>query len=615
MRISSLRKDAHLGPIVRNDSPELKKALAAFMKTHGPGTTFGNVVIQRYTRDNRWVRNPGTTEDLRRFKEALPYFQKYAKQYEFDYLLIAAQAYQESRINQKLKSPAGAVGVMQIKPTTASDPNVRIANVSAMDSNVHAGVKYLRFVSDRYFSDAKFDELNRHVFAFAAYNAGPARIQELRTTAAKEGLDPNEWFNNVEIIAGRKIGRETVDYVRNILKYWVAYHLALDLDEDVPATLASARRPRGEQVAHVLCINASAHRRGVPDARCLRCTTRPVFDEHATARARARCSSRRHRQARDDFAKSTVPSSKRDQIARPSGLRGSLDASRRGAGRDCATSRSGTFEPAPRCSSRAGPRIRLHRGVAGTDGSVAEHVRRYGYDQVLLKVDALASTANNARQIRDALLAMPVESGPARLVLIGYSKGAPDILDALVTFPEIRSRVAAVVSAGGAVGGSPLANDAEEYHAELLRHFPGAICNPGDGTAVASLRPAARRAWLAANPLPTDVRYYSLVTFPQPERISSVLKSSYRKLARIDSRNDGQLIFYDQVIPGSHLMAYINADHWALAVPIARTHSTIGAIFVTQNAYPREALVEALLRFVEEDLSNVRTHLRGDARR
>src|SRR5687768_1890300 len=140
-----LRKDAHLGPIVRYDNPELKKALGAFMKTHGPGTTCGNVVIKRYTQDNRWVRNPGTTEDLRRFKEALPYFQKYAKQYEFDYLLIAAQAYQESRINQKLKSPAGAVGVMQIKPTTASDPNVRISNVQTMDSNVHAGVKYLRF--------------------------------------------------------------------------------------------------------------------------------------------------------------------------------------------------------------------------------------------------------------------------------------------------------------------------------------------------------------------------------------------------------------------------------------------------------------------------------------
>lgn len=236
-------------------------------------------------------------------------------------------------------------------------------------------------------------------------------------------------------------------------------------------------------------------------------------------------------------------------------------------------------------------------------GSVAEHVRRYGYDQVLIRVDALSSTASNARQIRDALLAMPDQSGPARVVLIGYSKGAPDILDAVVRYPEIHHRIAAVVSAAGAVGGSPLANDAKEYHANMLRRFPGAICEAGDGTAVASLRPAIRRAWLAENPLPTDVRYYSLVTFPQPERISSVMKSSYRKLAGIDARNDGQLIFYDQVIPGSRLMAYVNADHWALAVPIARTHSTIGAVFVTENAYPREALVEALLRFVEEDLS------------
>lgn len=237
-------------------------------------------------------------------------------------------------------------------------------------------------------------------------------------------------------------------------------------------------------------------------------------------------------------------------------------------------------------------------------GSAAEHLRRYGYDQVLIKVDALSSTANNARQIRDTLLAMPAESGPPRLVLIGYSKGAPDILDALVTYPEIRRRVAALVSAAGAVGGSPLANDAEQDQADLLRHFPGAICESGDGGAVASLRPAARRAWLAANPLPTDVRYYSLVTFPRPERISSVLKSSYRKLASIDTRNDGQVIFYDQVIPGSDLMAYVNADHWALALPIARSHATIGAVFVTENAYPREALLEAVLRFVEEDLSN-----------
>jgi dienelactone hydrolase len=230
-------------------------------------------------------------------------------------------------------------------------------------------------------------------------------------------------------------------------------------------------------------------------------------------------------------------------------------------------------------------------------------VRQFGYDLVQLKVDALSSSANNARQIRDAIMAMQAEAGASRLVLIGYSKGAPDILEAVVAYPEIRSRVAAVVSAAGAIGGSALANDAEQYQADLLRHFPGASCSSGDGGAVDSLRPATRKKWLAQNPLPRELRYYSLVTFPQPDRISSILTSSYDKLARIDARNDSQVIFYDQVVPGSTLMGYVNADHWALAVPIARTHATIGSLFVTQNAYPREALVEALLRFVEEDLT------------
>lgn len=236
-------------------------------------------------------------------------------------------------------------------------------------------------------------------------------------------------------------------------------------------------------------------------------------------------------------------------------------------------------------------------------GSVATHLRQFGYDLVQIKVDALSSSANNARQIRDAIMAMPAEAGPSRLVLIGYSKGAPDILEAVVAYPELRGRVAAVISAAGAVGGSALANDAEQYQADLLRHFPGATCDSGDGGAVNSLRSATRKNWLAQNRLPPEVNYYSLVTFPQLDRISSMLKSSYNKLARIDARNDSQVIFYDQVVPGSTLMGYINADHWALAVPIARTHTTISSLFVTRNAYPREALAEAMLRFVEEDLA------------
>jgi len=237
----------------------------------------------------------------------------------------------------------------------------------------------------------------------------------------------------------------------------------------------------------------------------------------------------------------------------------------------------------------------------GLKGSVAAHLSQFGFDLVIVKVDGLSSSANSARQIRDAVMAMPREN-QARLVLFGYSKGAPDILEAVTSYPEIRPRVAAVVSIAGAVGGSPLANDAEESQLALLRHWPGAKCSPGDGGAVESLRPGVRKAWLAQHPLPADVPYYSLVTFPQPERISAVLKSGYNKLSQVDARNDSQVLFYDQVIPGSSLLGYINADHWALAVPIARSHSLLGSTLVDHNDYPREALLEALLRFVEEDL-------------
>ena len=235
--------------------------------------------------------------------------------------------------------------------------------------------------------------------------------------------------------------------------------------------------------------------------------------------------------------------------------------------------------------------------------TVEQHLRPFGYDAVRLKVDALSSTENNARQIRDAIMAMPLGPGLPRLVLVGYSKGAPDILQAVVAYPEIRRRVAAVVSAAGAVGGSALANDARQYEADLLRYFPGATCGPGDGGAVASLRPAIRKTWLAQNPLPRELPYYSLVTFPSPNQISAILTASYNKLARIDGRNDSQMIFYDEVVPGSILMGYLNADHWAVAVPINRSHSAIASMLVTKNAYPREALLEAILRFVEEDLA------------
>jgi hypothetical protein len=235
-------------------------------------------------------------------------------------------------------------------------------------------------------------------------------------------------------------------------------------------------------------------------------------------------------------------------------------------------------------------------------GGAATHLRQFDYDARIFDVSGLSGIEANAQQLRDMILAMQLGADDGRLVLIGYSKGAPDLLEAVVRYPEIRGSIAAVVSAAGAVGGSPLANSAKQSQADLLRHWPGAKCESGDGKAVESLRPGVRRAWLASNPLPQDFPYYSVVTFPDPDHISAVLRSSYRKLSKVDGRNDSQLIFYDEVIPASTLVAYVNADHWALAVPVSRSHPVIGSLFTTQNAYPREALLEALLRFIEEDL-------------
>jgi pimeloyl-ACP methyl ester carboxylesterase len=241
-------------------------------------------------------------------------------------------------------------------------------------------------------------------------------------------------------------------------------------------------------------------------------------------------------------------------------------------------------------------------GWLGIDSSVRDLLGNFGFEAELMKVDGLSSSAHNAGQIRDGINALPEKYDDHRILLIGYSKGAPDILEALVAYPEIRDRVVAVLSAAGAIGGSPLANAADQQDLNLMMHFPGSTCSKGDGGALESLRPTTRRTWLAHNPLPSDIAYYSLVTYPKPDRISSVLNGTYRKLAKVDARNDSQVIYYDQVIPGSTLLGFVNADHWALAVPIARSHSFIGSTFVDKNDYPREALIEAVLRFVEEDL-------------
>ena len=235
----------------------------------------------------------------------------------------------------------------------------------------------------------------------------------------------------------------------------------------------------------------------------------------------------------------------------------------------------------------------------------ATYLSHFGHKVSFVEVETLSSSSRNASLIREAVMATPETEAGRRLVLLGYSKGTPDILEAITAFPDLQQRVAAVVSVAGAVGGSPLANYATQSMMNLLQYFPKAECRLGDEGALESLKPEVRKRWLANHSLPMSIRYYSIVTYPNEEQISSILKYPYKKLSQVDSRNDSQVIFYDQVIPGSVLLGYLNADHWAVAVPLNRSHPYISSSFLGKNAFPREVLLEAIVRYIEEDLNNI----------
>ena len=221
----AVRDGGEIAWAFRKNSPKLKAVVNEFVKGHKKGTLMGNMLLKRYLRNTTYVKNAVSKQELQKLEVMVQFFKKYAYKYDFDYLMIVAQAYQESGLDHSKRSPAGAIGVMQVLPSTAADSNVGIAEIEKLEQNIHAGTKYLRFIADRYFKEERMDDLNRTLFAFAAYNAGPARINGLRKKTAKMGLDPNVWFRNVEVAAAKEIGRETVQYVSNIYKYYFAYRM------------------------------------------------------------------------------------------------------------------------------------------------------------------------------------------------------------------------------------------------------------------------------------------------------------------------------------------------------------------------------------------------------
>ena len=211
---------------VRKNSPKLLEVLNPLITANKQGTLFGNEILRKYLKNAKFAKSATSDAEIKKFRALVDTFKKYGDKYDVDYVLMMAQGYQESQLNQGAKSHVGAIGVMQVMPATGKD--MKVGDIKQTDANVHAGVKYIRFMVDQYYADEPMDRLNKGLFAFAAYNCGPGRVRQLRKEAQTRGLNPNIWFNNVERIAGERIGRETVTYVSNIYKYYIAYTLTLE---------------------------------------------------------------------------------------------------------------------------------------------------------------------------------------------------------------------------------------------------------------------------------------------------------------------------------------------------------------------------------------------------
>ena len=217
----------------RKNSPKLKAAVNKFIPSIRKGSMIGNMLYDKWLKNKARLRNAQSPEALADLNHFRTLFEKYGATYSLDWMLLSAQAFQESQLKQETVSHAGAVGLMQVLPSTAANPPINIPEIrKSVDNNVHAGVKYMRYLIDNYFAGEQMDPLNRHLFALAAYNCGPGNVRKLRREASEKGMNPNEWFNSVEILAAHHIGVEPVQYVSNIYKYYMAYQ-ALQLYKDL----------------------------------------------------------------------------------------------------------------------------------------------------------------------------------------------------------------------------------------------------------------------------------------------------------------------------------------------------------------------------------------------
>jgi hypothetical protein len=228
----------------------------------------------------------------------------------------------------------------------------------------------------------------------------------------------------------------------------------------------------------------------------------------------------------------------------------------------------------------------------------------FGYRTGFVQTRGRQCSDTNADIVRDAVMAVP---GDAAIILATHSKGTVDSLEALAKYPELAARVKAVISFSGAVNGSPVADAFPDFLARLIEHMHMDSCPPGrEVEALDSLRPRARLTWLATHELPKSVRYYSLAAFAAPEDISAILRPFYNFLAATEPLNDSLVACSDAIIPGSTLLGYPNADHLAVAMPFGAKSPLLKATLINRNDYPRAVLLEAAVRYVEEDLGDQR---------
>ena len=219
----ALRTGGNLAVAIRKDSPKLAAAINEFIAKYSLNSAIGQTLNKRYLQSTRYARNARSDTERKKFQAMVTFFKQYGERYQFDYLMMAAQGYQESALDQNARSQVGAIGVMQLMPDTGREQ--KVGDVTKLEPNIHAGVKYMRFMRDQYFQNEPMTDVNKALFTFASYNAGPGRIRQLRRETERRGLDPNVWFGNVEQVASERIGRETVTYVSNIYKYYLAYKL------------------------------------------------------------------------------------------------------------------------------------------------------------------------------------------------------------------------------------------------------------------------------------------------------------------------------------------------------------------------------------------------------